>query len=425
MRAKNGLACGLDFGTSNSTIALHRSGQPALVPLEDGKPTIPSAVFFGFEKHDAFLIGRAAIQAYVDGVQGRLMRALKSILGSSLVDERTQVFRRRIAFADIIRLYIADIKLRAEHHAGHAIDRVVMGRPVHFVDNDEEADRYAENTLRKIAHDAGFKDISFQFEPVAAAFDFERQIAKEQLVLIADIGGGTSDFTVVRLSPQRHQASERNGDILASGGVRLGGTDYDRYLSMALFMPVLGYRTLQKRGDLELPAGPYWDLSTWASVHHLYDPKRMSEIKSIRQSAQQPALVERLLRIVDNRRAHSLLMQVEEAKIALSDAPSHRADLSWIEPALAVLTTQDAFEQATARPYERLQFAALDCVKAAGVKPDTIAAIFFTGGTSQIPTVRRAISTPFPDALICDGDQFGAVGLGLAIEARRRYGDAA
>ncbi|MGL4495025.1 MAG: Hsp70 family protein [Beijerinckiaceae bacterium] len=422
MHSKASLACGLDFGTSNTTLAVHSSGHPQLVPLEDGKVTVPSAVFFGFEKHDAFLVGRTAMAAYMDGVQGRLMRALKSILGSSLIDERTQVFRRRVAFADIIRLYISEIKKRAEQHIGQPLDSVVLGRPVHFVDHDAAADQHAENSLRQIVHAAGFTNISFQFEPVAAAFDFERMISREQIVLVADIGGGTSDFTVVRLAPERHNAADRNGDILANDGLRLGGSDYDRMLSMAKFMPVLGYRTLQKRGDLELPTAPYWDLSTWSSVHQLYEPKRLPEFRSMRFSAQQPHLVERLLHVIENRRAHSLLIAVEEAKIALSSAPAHATDLHWIEPALSVSVTRDAFEQATVQAYERLQQAAMNCVRTAGMTPEAISTLFFTGGTSQIPSVRRAVTSAFPDARIVDGDQFGAVGLGLAIEARRRYG---
>ncbi|HSI41955.1 MAG TPA: Hsp70 family protein [Xanthobacteraceae bacterium] len=419
---KHSLACGLDFGTSNSTLAVERAGQPTLMPVEGAHPTIPSAVFFGLEPQDAFLIGRAAMEAYIEGRQGRLMRSLKSILGSSLIDEKTAIYRRRIAFSDVIRLYIAELKARAEAHIGEGLDKVVLGRPVHFVDNDDEADLYAENTLKDIAAETGFREISFQFEPVAAAFEFERQIARECLVLIADIGGGTSDFTVVRLSPDRHRAADRGADLLANDGLRLGGTDYDRYLSMAAFMPALGHRSLQKRGDIEIPAGPFWDLSTWASVNHLYDPKRLTEIKSIRYTAQKPELIDRLLRIVEGRTGHSVLIEVEAAKIELSRRETHRSDLGWIEPGLEVHATRMEFELATARLYDRLKTTALACVKSAGVEIGDISAVFFTGGTSQLPSVRRAIASHFPDAEIVDRDHFGSVGLGLAIEAKRRYG---
>lgn len=416
------LACGLDFGTSNSTIALHAGNAPRLAHLEGDEVTIPSAVFFGAETEDAFLIGRAAMRAYVEGANGRLMRSLKSVLGSSLIEEKTQVYRRRIAFSDVIKLYIAELKTRAETHAGAAIDHVVLGRPVHFVDNKEDADRAAEDTLRRIAGDVGFKEISFQFEPVAAAFDFERQIDRERVALIADFGGGTSDFTVVRLSPERHAETERGADILANGGLRLGGTDYDCSLSMSDFMPALGHGSLQKRGDIEVPSVSYWDLSTWSDIHNLYDPKRLTEIRSIRYSAQQPELIDRLIHVVEERMGHSMLIEVEAAKIALSSAPEFEASLEWLEAGLKVLASREGFERATKRHYERLQKASLGCVADAGLTPADISAVFFTGGTSQIPNVRHAITKTFADAQVIDGDRFGSVGLGLAIEAKRRYG---
>jgi hypothetical chaperone protein len=293
---------------------------------------------------------------------------------------------------------------------------------VHFVDNDDEADRHAETALRAIATKVGFKEISFQYEPVAAAFDFERQIDRERVALIADIGGGTSDFTVVRLSPARHRVEDREADILANDGLRLGGTDYDRYLSMAAFMPALGHRTMQKRGDVEVPSGPYWDLSTWSSVHHLYDPKRLGELKSIRYAAEQPEFLTRLIRVVEQKAAHSVLIEVEAAKIDLSDSSEHESNLDWIEPNLKVFSTRGMFEQVTQKLYDRLKSISLACVKNAGLAPSDLSAVFFTGGTSLVPSVRRAIAENFPDAEMVDGDRFGSVGLGLAIEAKRRYG---
>ena len=414
--------CGLDFGTSNSTIAVAPQGAPALVPLEGAHLTIPSAVFYGFDASHAFLIGRAGVNAYVDGVHGRLLRSLKSILGSPLIDEKTPIYRKRLAFSEIIRQYIAELKRRAEARIGGSIDHVVMGRPVHFVNNDAAGDQHAEDALGRIAYQVGFKHVSFQFEPVAAALDYERQISQERLVLVADIGGGTSDFTLIRLAPSRHGADERASDLLANGGMRLGGTDYDRYLSMDAFMPALGHKTAQKRDDLELPAGPYWDLSTWSAVHLLYDAKRMLEIRSIRQSAQHPELVDRLIRIITHHRAHSMLMQVEEAKIALSDAERHVTALDWVDKGLAVTATRAQFTQATRQLHDRLKDTALACIADAGLRASDVGAIYFTGGTSQIPSVRAAILSSCPDASVIDGDRFGSVGLGLAVEARRRYG---
>ena len=219
-------ACGLDFGTSNTTFGSMIGNAPSLVPLEGAQTTIPSAIFY--ERDGAVLIGRRAIDAYVDGGPGRLMRSLKSVLGTSLIDETTQVGRERSSFRDVIAYYLGAVKRRAEQAAGREFRNVVHGRPVHFVDNAPAADRKAEATLRAIVREIGFDNVTFQFEPIAAALDYERQIVREEIALIADIGGGTSDFSIVRLSPDRHRKAERQSDILANDGVRIGGTDFDR-----------------------------------------------------------------------------------------------------------------------------------------------------------------------------------------------------
>src|SRR5260221_8666112 len=153
------------------------------------------------------------------------MRSLKSVLGTSLIDETTKTGRERTSFRDVIAYYLGAVKRRAEVATGHQLRNVVHGRPVHFVDNNPVSDRKAEATLRDIASDIGFDEVTFQFEPIAAALDYERQINSEEIALIADIGGGTSDFSIVRLSPERHRHAERKDDILANDGVRIGGTD--------------------------------------------------------------------------------------------------------------------------------------------------------------------------------------------------------
>ena len=414
-------ACGLDFGTSNSTLAFCSGGTPHLLALEDGKTTVPSAVFFGQESGDRFLIGRAAVNAYVDGAPGRLMRSLKSILGSSLLAERTPIFRQKISFADIVGKYLAELKSRAERAAQAELTDVVLGRPVQFVDNDEAANAFAEKNLGDIAKAVGFKNISFQFEPVAAAIEFERQLTTEKLALIADIGGGTSDFSIVRLGGGRQKA-DRKKDVLANTGIRVGGTDFDTALSMSNFMPSFGYCSLLKNGNLEMPIGPFWDLSTWSSVHNLYEPKFMTLLKALRFDALKPQLLERFIHIVNERRCHSLLMTVEQAKMELSIANATGADLSWVEKGLVLAVARESFELSAKNLFNKLQKSILQCLQSAAVSPDQIDVIFFTGGTSLVPSVRHVILQNFQQVEIVNGDQFGAVGMGLGIEAQNRYG---
>lgn len=195
-------ACGVDFGTSNSTVGWVRPGRSALLALEDGKATLPSVVFFNADD-DEVSYGRAALAGYLAGYEGRLMRSLKSLLGTSLIDGQTEVGGRALPFRMLLSHFIGEVKRRAELAAGRPFEQAVFGRPVFFIDDSRANDAQAEATLAEVARAVGFRDVAFQYEPIAAAFDYESQIAREELVLIADIGGGTSDFSLVRLSPER------------------------------------------------------------------------------------------------------------------------------------------------------------------------------------------------------------------------------
>src|SRR3954469_10827517 len=325
--------CGLDFGTSNTTLGTLDGRAPVLVALEGEQTTIPSAMFYATDGN--VLIGRRAVAAYVEGTPGRLMRSLKSVLGTSLIEETTRLGRARLSFRDVIANYLGAIKRRAEQATGHELRNVVHGRPVHFVDNAPDAERKAEETLRVIARGIGFDQVTFQFEPIAAALDYERQITSEEVALIADIGGGTSDFSIVRLGPQRHGKVDRAADILANDGVRIGGTDFDQKLSLGVVMPLFGYRSPMKRPGLEVPSRYFHDLATWSSINRMYEPGVTAQIRPVRQEASEPALLDRLLRVIAEQRGHTLAMEVEEAKIALSGARRADIPLQWVAPGLA------------------------------------------------------------------------------------------
>lgn len=412
--------CGLDFGTSNTTLGLWRAGAPVLAPLEDGKLTVPSAVFY--DPSGVLSIGRAAMARYVAGENGRLMRSLKAVLGSPLIEEKTQIGRRAIGFRDVIGDFLTTVKSRAEAAAGHPLEAVVLGRPVFFVDDDEAANRKAEEALRAIAAAAGFTSMSTQFEPIAAALDYEQQVGEEEIALIADIGGGTSDFSIVRLGPARARKAERDDDILANDGVRIGGTDFDRYLSLGTLMPLLGFRSPMKQAGRDVPSGYFHELATWSSINRLYSAKTLRELTEVRREAAQPELVERLIRVVEEQRGHTLAMAAEEAKIALTDAPRAQIELGWLEAGLSLGITPPELETHTEALAERIARRINLCLTQAGLAGDAIDALFLTGGSTRLAHVRAAIIAALPDARVVEGDTFGSVGTGLAIEAARRYG---
>ncbi|MDF2799670.1 MAG: Hsp70 family protein, partial [Devosia sp.] len=294
-------ACGLDFGTSNSTFArVDADGVPHLLPLEGANETIPSVLFFPFDD-EPVQFGRAAVTQYVSGAEGRLMRSLKSVLGTSLFAEKTRIKARSMGFDEILGIFIAELKRRAELALGEPVEQVVLGRPVQFVDDDPVADRQAQDQLEAAARAQGFGEIAFQFEPIAAALDFERGVAREQLALIVDLGGGTSDFSLVRVGPERARRAERGDDILATGGVHLGGTDFDRLLAVAKVMPHLGLGTQTKDGKRFLPVAPYHELATWHRINRLYTTQSLRDLRGTAREAREPEKVEALIGVVEDR----------------------------------------------------------------------------------------------------------------------------
>lgn len=413
-------ACGLDFGTSNTTLGLVQAGIPRLAPLEGEADTLPSAIFFS--RTGTPLFGRAAMAAYVEGEQGRLMRALKSVLGSSLVDETTPVGRLRLGFREVIGTFIGEVKARGEQEAGGPLTQVVLGRPVHFVDSDPEGDARAESVLGAVARQVGFQDISFQFEPIAASLDYERQVQGEELALIADIGGGTSDFSIVRISRDRGEHADRASDILANEGVRIGGTDFDRHLSLATVMPLLGHGSPLKRKGLAMPVGLYHDLATWASINRLYDGKALRTIRELEREAARPELVGRLVRAVEEERGHTLALAAERAKIDVAETGRTQLDLAFLEAGLSVGISHDELVAHTGALADRIAARIASCLAAAGLKASEIDALFLTGGSTRLAHVRAGICACVPQARVVAGDTFGSVGTGLAIEAGRRYG---
>lgn len=421
-RFASGPYCAIDFGTSNSAVAVGESAssrQARLVALEDGHPTMPSAVFYDTEDGSR-RYGRAAIAAYVEGHEGRLMRSLKSILGSTLIDETTHLGDGiAIRYIDVIAGFLKQLKLAAEREVGGPIARAVLGRPVYFVDDDPAADARAEGALRDAASAIGFSDVSFQFEPIAAALDYEQRLRDERLVLVADIGGGTSDFTVIRLGGVRR--ADRSADVLASHGVHVAGTDFDQRVELDAIMPSLGFRTRTPEGR-EVPNGIYHDLATWHLINGVYTPRRVAELKSMRYFYAEPLFHQRLLHTVERRLGHQLMGRAEDAKIALSDATAVALDLGEIEDGLIARFDRDGMATSLARPLDQIVIAARETVRRAGVTVDAIGALYFTGGSTGLRLLAERLSAAFPAAEPVFGDRFASVASGLGVEAAARYG---
>ena len=244
---------------------------------------------------------------------------------------------------------------------------------------------------------------------------------REELALIADIGGGTSDFSIVRVSPDRARASERRGDILANAGVHVGGTDFDRLLSVDKVMPELGYLTPTKDGKRNLPVSYFFDLATWQRINLLYSNKAMTALKQMRYEAARPELVERMIDIVRHRQGHQLAGKVEAAKVALTLQGEARIQLPLTDEQLDIPVTAEDLDHAIEGAVDRIAETAAGTIRSAGLTPSRIGTIFLTGGSTAVNLVRRRILEAAPEARVVDGDMFGSVGLGLALDAERKF----
>ena len=407
------IACGLDFGTSNSAIGVMRDGVAALAPVEGGNTLMPSAVFFDYETRGQVLFGNEAVSAYVGQTEGRLMRALKSILGSPLIDEETSLGDRKVPFTEVIEIFVRHLKHKAEAFAEEEITSVVHGRPVRFVDDDDKADAHAQERLEAIARRAGFREVAFVYEPIAAAYHYEQTVRNEELVLIADIGGGTSDFSIVRVGPQHRTRADRRRDVLASAGVHVGGTDFDTALNLAAVMPLLGLGTRLVDKKLPMPNALYHELAAWPTINFAYTYRNERQIAELAARAAEPEKVERLLTVLRRRLGHRLAFAVEDSKIALSGQEKATVPLAFLEAGLAATATRRTFDRVIRTGMDRLHKTAGDCIAAAGLRPAAIETIFLTGGSSRVPAVRAAIGRAAPSARLTGGSDLLSVALGL------------
>jgi hypothetical chaperone protein len=372
------------------------------------------------------LYGSKAMQAYLAGTEGRLLRSLKSLLGSRLMDEFTAVNGQSIQFFDIVVLFFKELRRRCEAQIGQPLTRAMLGRPVHFVDDDAERDALAQETLGRAAREAGFTEIAFQLEPIAAALDFEQRVDRETTALVVDIGGGTSDFTVIRLNPERSgqqfggAVADRSADILATTGVHIGGTDFDRLLDLSTVMPLLGYKHIGT-GGRPVPNSVFFDLCTWHLIHQAYTRKAMHFAKELWTDYADRNLHTRLMDALEGQHGHRMLSRVEAAKIACSisgnDAlvdldflaemgkgPSEHLDATVTVPAMA-----EALQQALNQVVQCAQL----CVQHSGLP--SVDAVYLTGGSSALRPLVQALRSAMPQATLVEGNRFGGVAAGLAV----------
>lgn len=402
----------IDFGTSNSAAALVEGGQLRRIALESGADTLPTAVFLP-AGGGAMRIGSAATAALVAGDEGRYMRALKSVLGLPLLHESRLIGGRRRDLSSLIAAFLAELRQRAEAATGRPLRHALSGRPVHFHSGDPARDAQALADLTACYRAAGFDSVAFLPEPEAAARASARP--GTGLGLIVDIGGGTSDFTAFR-------GGARRPAILASHGIRLGGTDFDQAVSLARAMPLLGLGSQLRRemGEalLPVPRAPFVDLATWAKIPFLYAPEPHRLAADMLRMAVEPARLARYRRVLDDELGHELAFAVERGKIAANGAAGvGRIGMEGIEPGLSAPVSAEDLGAALAPHRAALQAAAAETIARAGCHPGQVEEVILVGGSSLMRLVGEAMRDLCPGAALRTGDAFTAVVDGLALAA--------
>lgn len=408
--------CGLDFGTSNSSLGFFNDSHVTLTEFGN-KSLISSSIFFDFD--DGPFFGNDAIKRYIDGKDGRMIWSPKNALGTNLVFEKTQIGRAFFSFTDIIGLIVKNIKDRAELQAEREFSSIVVGRPVFYNDKMPELDKAAVEAMRSILQHCGFKHIEFAYEPIAAAHHYQQSIDHETIVLVVDMGGGTSDFTIAKLD------GETGASILAIGGVHIAGTNFDRHLSLQTVMKELGlgsrYKTLE--GDYAMiPPTIHKDLATWHKIGFCYNKNNSNYIKHKIYSGEEPEKFERLLQVIEQRLGHHVAIAVEQAKIGLTAHEKMNVVMPELMPALDMTITRSQFDNAIKDDVEKIHSSMNKTIADAAIDPANIDGIFMTGGASLTPLVRDTIKRALPHARFIEGDKFGSVASGLALMARKKFG---
>lgn len=406
----------VDFGTSNTAAAIHDGQAVRRIPIEGAAQTLPTAVFFP-ARGGEMAIGAAAADALVSGQEGRYMRALKSVLGTTLLHEPRLIGGKRRSLSDIIAAFLAELRHRAEARTGQRFLRVLSGRPVHFHSRNPGRDARAEADLRACYLAAGFQSVAFLPEPEAAALASHGLGQAGALGLIVDIGGGTSDFSVFRAGPSGVR-------ILASHGIRLGGTNFDHAVSMRHVMPLLGHGGTLRRemgpGHLPMPNALFVDLATWEKIPFLYTPETRRDAAQLARLATDPRAAGRLVTVLRDELGHDLAFAVERGKIAANGPGGDaRIGLAAIEPGLSATVTAATLAQAMAPFGDRIRMAAAETIRLAGTTPDRIATVILVGGASQMAFVAGGMATLCPQAEIERSEAFTSVVDGLALATHR------
>lgn len=451
---------GFDYGTSNCAMAYVDDGKSRLIPMYDNNCFVPSTLYalerpliaeaiwqalpegdhkniyaqsratllgqsrgaklehFLKSARDGICFGHEAIAQYISAPgEGYFIKSPKSFLGASGLRQQSVDF-----FEDVVTAMMLNIKTRAEKYLQQTITQAVIGRPVNFQGiNAQLSNQQAQAILLAAGTRAGFKDIEFLFEPLAAGFDFETRLTHNQKVLVIDVGGGTTDCSMVLMGPAHISKVNREQDFLGHTGERIGGNDFDIQFAQQILMPYFGMLSPLKNG-LPMPFMPFVNamaINDVGAQAEFYDPKTTHLLEKLIRETTEPHLFSRLCKMRDGRHNFAVVRAAENGKIGLTTQDHCELDLGFIESLLNIECNKQQFAEASEVLLDKISMLILSATGQAGTQPDVV---YVTGGSAKSPLIQRSIRKLFGDSIaIIDGDHFGSVAAGLSVWAQRVF----
>ncbi len=408
---------GIDFGTTNSALAIYNEDTKEI----HSTIIIPSLIYFYHQFNKAsdknYVVGEEAITAYLnDNMQGRFIKSVKQILSKSSFIE-TRIHNKRYNASDLVAIILKELKDRADELTGQDCRKAVIGRPVFFDDDDVQKDTLAQTRLSKAAALAGFEDVRFQFEPIGAAFAYEKSLVKKENVLVADLGGGTTDFTYLVLDPEKVGSKDRKNDMMASGGIYVGGDSFDSAFMWEKGTPYFGKNTQYEATPgkvLTVPKSLFANICSWEQMNFFNGLRIKKDIEDYYYFSGNDPQFKNLITLIDNNLGYSVFQSIEKTKITLSNADTSAFSYNNMDIEIDEEISLPVYEQIIAKDVDRIARCLDEFMLQNNIDPQHIDSLFLTGGTSMVGGIQKLFKNRFPHVNLNSGDNFKSVATGLA-----------
>jgi len=408
---------GIDFGTSNSALAILDVKTNEVVKIF----TTPSLLFFpelkSATEETTYLVGKAAVEGYVSSrMKGRFMKSIKKVLPNKIF-QSTRIGNKNYTAEELVSLIILHLKRQADDFLGMDIKTAVMGRPVVF-DEDASKDAIAQTRLGKAAKLAGLETIFFQLEPIGAAFSYERQLTKPELVLVGDFGGGTSDFTLMRLNPAATAHANRKEDMIAQGGIYIGGDNFDSAIMWERGTPHFGrgltYQSIPNKW-LEIPISFFLNICSWEKLNFFDSVKIKNDIKNYYNWSGKKPQLQNLMTLIEHNLGYTIFKIIENVKMELSSAESstfafHQENIDFEE----VISVENFEKSIIKSDLDKIENYVSNFLAKLSYSEAKIDSVFMTGGTSLVKPLQNRFAQHFGAEKLKSGDNFNSVAIGLA-----------